>query len=150
MHRHPARSQQHIIQNVSGRDTTIVRRFPRPANFAYTYFGIQDTGTFGNIIRLLVYYEVCPGRLGHLVIYPEIPLPPQGSFLPTIRMAQCVKHAHNKTSLETRAYSNGQCVQNVMCACDTGYERQYNDPNEYQCTGKVAIMYSVVPCMHIQ
>ena len=125
-----------LQQNPVSGDTTIIMRFLRPPNFNYTYFGIQDNGTAGSIIRIIVYYVVCPGRVEGLVIYPEAPHPPQGSPL-TIRTARCAEHAHNTTNLETFAYntSDGQCEQNVTCVCDLGYAEESGQTGS-QCSGK--------------
>ena len=126
---------QHDLSNIND-DTTIIMRFRRPLNFNYTYLGIQDTGTAGNIIRILLYYNVCPGRVDGLVIYPEIPLPQQGSSSHTIRLAHCAKHAQNTTRLETYAYTDGRCLQNVSCICDLGYQ---SGVSGRQCTGKYIV-----------
>ena len=129
-------SQSSRLQQGTGTgDTNIIKRFLRPQNFNYTYFGIQDIGTTGSLIRIFVYYEVCPRRVEGLVIYPEIPRPPQGSFSPTRKTAECAQHAHNTTSSETLAYSDGQCLQSVTCVCDLGYEEQ-SGANGNICTGK--------------
>ena len=125
-----------IQQNPSGGETNVIRRFQRPVGSNYTHFGIQDIGTFGNVIRIFVYYEVCPRRVGRLIIYPEIPLPPQGSTSPITRTAKCVEHAHNTTSLETRAYSDGRCEQQATCVCDLGFASQ----NEDQCIGMAHVI----------
>ena len=127
-----------IQQNPSGGETTIIRRFQRLVDSNYTYFGIQDIGTFGNVIRLFVYYEVCPRREGNLIVYPEIPLPAQGSTSPITRTARCVEYAHNTTSLETRAHSDGRCEQQATCVCDLGFVSQ----NEDQCIG-MALMIAI-------
>ena len=124
----------HLQQNPAGGDTTIIRRFLRPPNFNYTYFGIQDIGTTGNIIRIIVYYVVCPGRVEGLVTYPEVPRPPQGSPR-TMRTAHCAEHAHNTTSLETFAYSGRQCEQSAACVCDLGYV-EVSGQEGSQCIGK--------------
>ena len=110
-----------LQQDPRGGDTQIVKRFLRP-NTSHTYFGIQDIGTTGQVQRLMVYYKVCQKTEKGLQVYPEIPLPPESSNERTIRLAQCVPHAHNVTSLETYAYSN-RCEQNVTCECDSGYEK---------------------------
>ena len=129
-------SQSSRLQQGTGTgDTNIISRFLRPQNFNYTYFGIQDIGTTGSIIRIFVYYEVCPRKVEGLVIYPEIPRPSQGSSSPTKRTAECAQHAHNTTSLETLAYSDGQCLQSATCVCDLGYEEQ-SGANGNICTGK--------------
>ena len=106
---------------ISG-DTQIVRYFPRP-DTSHTYFGFQDIGTNGQVQRFMAYYKVCQKNQAGLEIYPEVPLPPHtsGSSDRTMRLARCVAHAHNVTSLETYAY-NDRCVQNVACECDAGYE----------------------------
>ena len=134
-----------LQQNPNGANTEIITRYSRPANYNYTYFGIQDTGTFGNIIRILVYYEVCPRRVGRLIVYPEIPRPVQGSTIPIRRTAQCVENAHNTTSLETFAHDDGRCVQTATCVCDVGYERV----NEDQCTGMtLVVVYNITMVIH--
>lgn len=103
-------------------DTQILQYFQRP-DTSHTYFGIQDIGTSGQVQRLMVYYKVCQKNQAGLAIYPEVPLPPHtsGSSHRIMRLARCVAHAHNITSLETYAYIN-QCEQNVECECDAGYE----------------------------
>ena len=105
-------------------DTQIVNFFPRPEEASHTYFGIQDIGTTGQVQRFMVYYKVCQKNQAGLAVYPEVPLPPHmsGSSDRIMRLAQCVAHAHNVTSLETYAYKD-QCVQNVECECDAGYEQ---------------------------
>ena len=121
-----------LQQDPAGDDTTIITRFTRPPNFNYTYFGIQDIGTTGNVIRIIVYYVVCPGRVDGLVTYPEVPHPQQG-FPRTMRTARCAEHAHNITRLETFAYSDGQCdQQSAACVCDLGYEEK----NGSRCIGR--------------
>ena len=104
-------------------DTQIIKYFQRPAT-SHTYFGIQDIGTNGQVQRFMVYYKVCQKNHVGLTIYPEVPLPPHtaGANDRIIRVAQCVAHAHNVTSLETYAYRD-HCEQNVVCECDPGYER---------------------------
>ena len=100
---------------------------------------IRDSiGTTGNIIRIIVYYEVCPGRAEGLVTYPEVPRPPQGASR-TMRPAHCAEHAHNTTSLETFAYntSDGGCEQNVTCVCDLGYESRQSGN---QCIGRSTLI----------
>ena len=128
-------------QNNTNDDTTIIARFRRPANFNYTYLGIQDIGSSGSIIRILLYYEVCPGKVEGLVTYPEVPHPGelQGSLSRTTRLASCAENAHNTTILETYAYRDGRCEQSgITCACDAGYEEQ-SIQNRHQCIGKSKI-----------
>ena len=69
--------------------------------------------------------------------YPEVPHPPQGSPR-TMRTAHCAEHAYNTTNLETFTYSDGQCVQSVVCVCDLGYVKE-SGWNERQCIGNSAL-----------
>ena len=103
--------------------TEVIKYFRRP-DTSHTYFGIQDIGTVGQVLRFMAYYKVCQKNQAGLAIYPEVPLPPHtsGPNDSIMRLAQCVAHAHNITSLETYAYKD-QCMQNVECICDPGYER---------------------------
>ena len=104
-------------------DTEIIEYFQRP-NTSHMYFGIQDIGTTGQVQRFMVYYKVCQKNQAGLAIYPEVPLPPHtsGPSDRIMRLARCVAHAHNITSLETYAYRD-QCMQSVECVCDCGYEQ---------------------------
>ena len=40
-------------------DTTIISRFRRPANFNYTYLGLQDIGTAGTVSRIFLCTMKC-------------------------------------------------------------------------------------------
>ena len=115
-------------------DTNIINRFHRPVNINHTYLGLQDIGTTGSVVRIFMYYEVCPGRVEGLVTYPEVPHPGQlpGALSRTTRLARCAEHSHNTTSLETYSYQDGRCEQRVACVCDAGYEE-----NGHQCVGKL-------------
>ena len=128
-------------------DTTIISRFCRPANFNYTYLGLQDIGTHGIVSRIFIYYEVCPGRVEGLVTYPEVPHPGTlpGALSRTTRFARCAEHSHNTTSLETYSHQDGQCNQSVTCDCDAGYEE-----NGRQCVGKLKILWLIksLLCTH--
>lgn len=108
-----------LLQVGENSDTQIIKRFPRPST-SHTYFGIQDVGTTGQVQRFIVYYKVCQNNNVGLVRYPEVPLPPSGSNGVVMRLAHCVPHAHNVTSLETYAYED-RCDQDVKCECDVGY-----------------------------
>ena len=122
-------------------DTTIIGRFRRPANFDYTYLGLQDIGTHGIVSRIFMYYEVCPGRVEGLVTYPEVPHPGTlpGASSRTTRLARCAEHSHNTTSLETYSYQDGRCDQSATCDCDAGYEE-----NGTRCIGKLRILWLLV------
>lgn len=129
--------------------TQIIKYFQRP-DTSHTYLGIQDIGTIGQVQRLMVYYKVCQKNQAGLAIYPEVPLPPHtsGSSDRIMRPARCVAHAHNITSLETYAYID-QCVQNVECECDAGYERSADSTECVPCTKgyyKSSQNSTCVPC----
>lgn len=121
---HCGEKETHLRQDPALGDTTIIKTFLRP-NTSYTYFGIQDIGTTGQVQRFMVYYKVCQKNNLGLEIYPEVPLPPYYKKK-TTRLARCVPHAHNTTSLETYAYHHDdgtyECDQDVTCECDAGYE----------------------------
>ena len=117
-------------------NTNIINRFRRPTNFNYTYLGLQDIGSSGSVVRIFMYYEVCPRKVEGLAIYPEVPHPGYlpGASTRTTRLASCAEHAHNTTSLDTYAYQDGRCEQSVTCVCDAGYEQSQQNP--HQCAGK--------------
>ena len=119
-------------------ETLILKRFLRPSS-SHTYFAFQDIGTTGQVQRFMVYYKVCQNNDLGLARYPEVPLPPSDSNGRTMRMAHCVEHAHNVTSLETYAYKD-RCEQDVKCECDAGYQ----DSDDFNsCVGKCISDYSI-------
>ena len=125
-------------------NTNIINRFRRPINFNYTYLGLRDIGSSGSVVRIFMYYEVCPRKVEGLAIYPEVPHPgrlPEASTR-TTRLASCAEHSHNTTSLDTYAYQDGRCEQNITCVCDAGYEQSQQNP--HQCAGKsyIVLLYS--------
>ena len=67
-----------LEQNV-GDSGRIIMTYLRPQNFNFTHFGIQDTGTFVSVERLLVYYRVAQGYEDGLVVCPSVALPAAGS-----------------------------------------------------------------------
>ena len=83
-----------------------------------------------------MYYEVCPRKVEGLAIYPEVPYPGRlpGASTRTTRLASCAEHSHNTTYLDTYAYQDRRCEQNVTCVCDAGYEQSQQNP--HQCVGK--------------
>lgn len=92
------------------------------------YLGIQDTGTCGEITRLVVYYTFRKEEQRELVVYPEFADPPINGPSETFQ-AQCVCNAHNTTSLDVHAFSDGQRIVyadkasgGARCECDDGYE----------------------------
>ena len=126
-------------------NTNIINRFRRPTNFNYTYLGLQDIGSSGSVVRIFMYYEVCPRKMEGLAIYPEVPHPGYlpGALTRTTRLASCAEHAHNTTSLDTYAYQDGRCEQSVICVCDAGYEQSQQNPP--QCVGKsLMIMHCTI------
>ena len=106
----------------------IVMTYRRPQNFKFTHFGIQDTGTFGSVSRLLVYYKVAQGYEDGLVVCPSIALPPVGSGETSTKNCTCKANATPTASLVRTCDENGVCQQSPLssaCQCNPGY--QYNE-----------------------
>lgn len=98
--------------------------------------GIRDTGTCGDIKRMIIYYTVCHAKQIGLVVYPEFGTPPK-SGPDEVYEANCVCNAHNVTSLRVNAFSaTSTCSDEVeggaKCECDGGYEMAANGRS---CTG---------------
>ena len=97
----------------------------RPSNSDGFYLGIRDEGTCGEVIRIIVYYVVCPHRVIGLVTYPETALPVRGSS-DIIFSAVCAPNAHNITSLQVTASSTSDSCSDrapggARCECNEGY-----------------------------
>ena len=112
----------------------------RPSNSDGFYLGIRDEGTCGDVIRIIVYYVVCPLRVEGLVTYPETALPVQNSS-DIVFDAVCAPNAHNTTTLEVIASSNSNnCSAKEMggaiCQCNAGYV--LNSTTSMSCEGNVA------------
>ena len=105
----------------------VVNSFPRP-NFSFTYFGIQDVGSYGDVQRLLIYYRVAQGYEEGLVIFPSVALPKEGTSGTNSGMCTCKSNAAATTSLEITCRSDGSCEGNPVCECNPGF--QYNDALE--------------------
>ena len=110
-------------ENVS----VIVNSFSRP-NFNFTYFGIQDVGSYGDVRRLLIYYRVAQGYKEGLVTCPSVALPKEGTTGTNSGMCTCKSNAAATTSLEIKCRGNGSCEGNPVCECNPGF--QYNDTLE--------------------
>ena len=69
----------HVCKQPSGatRQVSQNHALTRPSNREGFYLGIRDEGTCGDVIRIIVYYVVCPRRVEGLVTYPETALPVQ-------------------------------------------------------------------------
>lgn len=102
---------------------SMLRPEPRTGGF---YLGVKDSGTCGQVNRIIIYYTVCHGRQNELVVYPQAAHPPRNGP-DSIFQASCVANAHNITSLDVKAFSgNGTCRDVVeggaRCECDAGYQ----------------------------
>ena len=74
------------LEQTGGGNVIVVNSFSRP-NFSFTYFGIQDIGSYGDVQRLLIYYRVAQGYEEGVVTCPSIALPKEGS---RIQIVACV------------------------------------------------------------
>ena len=94
------------------------------------YLGFQDTGTCGQLSRIIVYYTVCRARQSGLVTYPQVATPPRNGP-DEVFNAHCVPNAHNVTSLAVNAFSASSTCLDVVrggarCECNAGYEVSAN------------------------
>ena len=111
---------------------TIIMTYQRPQNFNFTHFGIQDTGTYGSVLRLLVYYKVAQGFEDGLVVCPSIALPPAESGETN---CMCKANATSTANLVRTCDENGVCQQSpAQCECNAGYE--YNNVSK-TCQGMI-------------
>lgn len=98
-------------------------RIQREDQASYLYLALKDTGTCGEISRMIAYYQVCEAKQIGLVRYPEFASPPHGTT--ETFLATCACNAHPVTNMEVTATSDGQCVDVVQggarCQCDAGY-----------------------------
>ena len=89
-------------------EVIVVNSFPRP-NFSFTYFGIQDIGSYGDIQRLLMYYRVAQGYEEGVAICPNVALPKEGSTDTSIGICQCKSNAIATNTLEITCNADGTC-----------------------------------------
>ena len=116
---------------------TIIMTYRRPQHFNFTHFGIQDTGTYGSVLRLLVYYKVAQGFEDGLVVCPSVALPPAGSGETNTRSCMCKANATPTANLVRTCNQNGVCQQSpaaAQCECNAGYE--YNNVSK-TCQGMI-------------
>ena len=140
---------QQIEQPISDNATTATIPFQRPSNSSGLYLAVQDVGSCGNIMRIKVYYELCPSMIVGLVIYPALPLPVKSSLLVAAEgSAVCAANARNTSGLEFRAFGDGECERSVTCKCLPGYveEQQLISGTNLlisQCKGKMSVLSDI-------
>jgi hypothetical protein len=115
----PVRSRLEQNDSDSGR---IIMSYPRPQNFNFTHFGIQDTGTYGVVLRLLVYYKVAQGYEDGLVVCPSVALPAMGSGAMNTKSCTCKANSTPTANLVRTCDENGVCQESPACECNPGYE----------------------------
>ena len=111
-----------LEQSGDSGDANIIMTYLRPQNFNFTNFGIQDTGTFGVVQRILVYYRVAQGYEEGLVVCPSVALPPMRSGDMNVKSCNCKADTTATASLERKCDKNGVCEQNPVCECNPGYQ----------------------------
>ena len=119
----------------------IIKKFLRP-NFSFTHFGIVDNGSYGDVVRILVYYRVAQGYEQGLVICPDVALPQENGTITNSKDCRCKSNATAVTSLERKCSGDGVCVENPICACSPGY--QYNETLR-ACQG-ILPCYAILHC----
>lgn len=125
------------LEQNAGDSAIIIKRFNRP-NFAMTYFGIQDIGTYGDLQRVIVYYRVAQGYEQGLVRCPNIALPGESSKDTVTVNCSCRDNSIPMGSLEVTCHGNGTCEGNPLCQCRPGY--QYNKAQQV-CQGQLHTSY---------
>ena len=116
-----------LVQTSTRDDSQLTLRFDNPITTAGFYLAIHDTGTCGSIKRIQVYYQVCNRLVDNLVTYPELPFPPADSVdSPTIGEATCTANSALNplvsSSNEISVLVSGECLYDVTCRCNEGYE----------------------------
>ena len=91
------------------------------------YIAIRDETTCIELQRLTVFYNVCPGGPGDLVMRPETIAPPIGRMSQPLEVtAQCVEGASPDGEGEVRLNCNQGGVWNAIagsgCSCDPGFD----------------------------
>ena len=111
-----------LQQNTALGEVTIVKSYDRPLNVDLTYFAIEDTGTFGSIERIIVYYRVAQGYEDGLVVCPSVGLPPNNSMATNSGTCTCKLNSSPVSDSMVRVCNGaGVCQENPSCACDPGY-----------------------------
>ena len=90
------------------------------------YIAIRDETTCIVLQRLIVFYNVCPGGPGDLVMRPETIAPPIGRMTQPLEVtAHCVEGASPDGEGEVRLNCNQGGVWNAIpgsgCSCDPGF-----------------------------
>ena len=90
------------------------------------YIAIRDETTCIVLQRLIVFYNVCPGGPGNLVMRPETIAPPVDRMSQPLEVtAQCVEGASPDGEGEVRLNCNQGGVWNAIpgsgCSCDLGF-----------------------------
>ena len=124
------------LEDNGGDEGNIIKRFDRP-NFAMTYFGIQDIGSYGDVQRILVYYRVAQGFEEGLLRCPTIALPHEGSGNTVSKNCTCKDNAIPTNNMQLTCRANGVCEGNPSCQCRAGY--QYNEAQKV-CQGAVTMI----------
>ncbi len=120
--------------------------FTRPTSNDGLYLGLRDEGTCGSVIRIIMYYVVCPGRTVDLVTYPEAAVPVRASS-DIVFEAVCAPNSHAATTLEVVAsHSTSTCTDRATagaaCECDDG--GYVLSGNGESCVGKFWLEHSQV------
>ena len=118
------------VSRVVSNDTMTSQNQTREVDFSTDaegfYIAIMDEGTCIVLQRLVVFYNVCPGGPGDLVMRPETIAPPIGhNSQPLEVTAQCVEGASPIGGGEVRLNCNqgGEwtIISGSGCSCDLGF-----------------------------
>ena len=118
---------------------TVQWRVVRPADSSIKgfYLGFQDTGTCGQVGRVIASHKRSPGfrDAANLVTCPDTALPPTGSTQLSTTTCSCDSNSVAVASLERSCDVNGVCTGSPACACKAGYELN----SEGTCTGELTL-----------
>ena len=110
-----------LVQNpVNTRAVTSILHISRPTSRRGFYLGLQDTGTCGNVERVLAFYNIAPSRIDGPLRCPAVPLPVVRETS-TVN-CECLSHSSGIGSLSRTCDRDGVCNEGQMCGCDPGYE----------------------------
>ena len=94
--------------------------FARPSATRGFYLGLRDTGTCGNINRIIMYYRVVAGRTDTFLSCPDVPLLVIGSQTTSTLDCMCHNNTSGVGSLGRTCDQDGVCNEDQRCECDPG------------------------------
>ena len=110
------------------------------------YLAVVDRGSCTSIIRISVFYYICPEQTVNLVRYPETVAPPFSNPQDREATGVCIDNASQASAdLMLECEIRGEWEQNndAMCSCNPGYEEEDNT-----CSGKCHVSVVIYYFIH--